>query len=216
MVREGFSEGLVRSWSLSLEKVFAKVQRHENCSGVWEGWLVTACSEMRPQVWAAEERAGHEGQLRQALGDFQTLPHCSQTAPTPGVPPPVCFFMNQSFEAPAPGGRDQARRKSWVPCSEGSWAEGWVWLSVGKAQSDSVTAGWGLGVLVAREAAAQGHTAFGAGLPLQDLLVPPSPHLSVLRACAGSSVPEPSRSSCCRRGIRQAGRKGFLVEEGFW
>lgn len=192
----------MRSRSLSLEKVFAKVQRHENCSGVWEGWLVTACSEMRPQVWAAEEWAGHEGQLRQALGDFQTLPHCSQTAPTPGVPPPVCFFMNQSFEAPAPGGRDQARRKSWVPCSEGSWAEGWVWLSVGKAQSDSVTAGWGLGVLVAREAAAQGHTAFGAGLPLQDLLVPPSPHLSVLRACAGSSVPEPSRSPCCRRGVR--------------
>ena len=64
-----------------------------------------------------------------------------QTAPIPGVPSPVCFSMNQSFEAPA-------RRKSWVLDSEGSWAEGWVWLSVGKAQSDPVTAGWGLGVLV--------------------------------------------------------------------
>ena len=76
--------------------------------------------------------------LRQALGDLQLLPHCSQAAPIPGVPSPVCFSMNQSFEAPA-------RRKSWVLDSEGSWAEGWVWLSVGKAQSDPVTAGWRLG-----------------------------------------------------------------------
>lgn len=85
--------------------------------------------------------------------------------------------MNQPFEAPAPeGGSDWGRRKSWVLGAEGSWAEGWVWLSVGKAQSDAVTAGWGLGVLVPREATAQGHTTFGAGLAqgdLQPLICPP-------------------------------------------
>ena len=81
--------------------------------------------------------------------------------------------MNQSFEAPA-------RRKSWVLDSEGSWAEGWVWLSVGKAQSDPVTAGWGLGVPVPRS-----HSlwcgAGPAGSPGSSF-----PALSILPACAGS------------------------------
>lgn len=108
MVREGFLEGLEGSCTLSLEKVCAKAQRHENYLGVWESWLACVL-----HGWVAEKWAGHKGQLREALGDFQTLPHCSQTVPIPGVPPLVCFFMNQPFEAPAPErGSDQARRKS--------------------------------------------------------------------------------------------------------
>lgn len=135
MVRKGFSEVLEGSWSLSLEKVCTKAQRHENYSGVWESWLRGVCQDMREHGWAAEEWVGHEGQLRQALG-FQTLPHCSQTMPAPGVPPPGYFFMNQPFEAPTPeGGSDGARRKSWV-----LGAEGWVWLSAGRTKSDTVTA----------------------------------------------------------------------------
>lgn len=99
------------------------------------------CQDLREHRWAAEEWVGHAGQLRQALGGFQTLPHCSQTMPAPGVPPPGYFFMNHPFEAPTPeGGSDGARRKSWVLSAEGSWAEGWVWLSAGKAKSDTVTA----------------------------------------------------------------------------
>lgn len=108
MVREGFQKGLEGSWTLSLEKVCAKAQRHENYLGVWESWLACVL-----QGWGAEKWAGHKGQLRQALGDLQTLPHCSQTVPIPGIPPLACFFTNQPFEGPAPErGSDRARRKS--------------------------------------------------------------------------------------------------------
>ncbi|XP_070455698.1 protein shisa-8 isoform X3 [Equus przewalskii] len=158
---------------------------------------------MRPQGWTAEEWAGHRGQLRWALGGFEPATLQPNCAHAKCVPPPVSFFMTQPFEALAPeGGSDQARRESQVWGTEGSWAEGRARLSVGKAQSDAVTAEWGLGVLVPGEAAAQGHTAFGANLLLGDLLALSSPHLSVLHTCAGSNVPGPGRSPCCRRGLR--------------
>lgn len=42
MVREGFLQGLEGSWTLFLEKVCAKAQRHENYLGVL-GELVGLC-----------------------------------------------------------------------------------------------------------------------------------------------------------------------------
>lgn len=77
--------------------------------------------------------------------------------------------------------------------ARGSWAEGWVWLSAGKAPSDAVTAGWGLGGLVPREA-----------LPkvTQPWVLNQWEISWLLHVCVGSYVPGPSRIPCFRRQVR--------------
>lgn len=175
------------------------------------GELVGGCLPRgRAQGWAAEERAGREGRLRLALGDFQTLPRGSQTVPTPGVRPPACLLVNQSSEA-------QLQKEGQSKLGEnhgfralkaaGLQAGSGCGVGGGKAQSDSGTAGWGLGVLGGQ---AQGRPAFGVGWPLQDLLAPPFPPLSLLRACACSDAPEPSRIPAA------GGALGRQVEKASW
>ena len=64
----------------------------------------------------------------------------------------------------------------------------------------------------------QGHTAFGAGLALWDLLAPPSPHcpssLLVLVAKSRNTAETPVARGEEGRQVKK--KKGFLVEEGFW
>lgn len=168
----------------------------------------------RAQGWAAEERAGREGRLRLALGDFQTLPRGSQTVPTPGVRPPACLLVNQSSEA-------QLQKEGQSKLGEN---HGFRALKAAGLQAGS---GCGVG---GGGAVRFWHSWVGAGCPGRP--GPRSPSLWCGVATAGSPgsslpsfVPPPGlclqrcpraqQNSCRRRGVGQAGRKGFLVEEGF-
>ncbi|VCX37295.1 unnamed protein product, partial [Gulo gulo] len=140
--------------------------------------------------------------------DNQLLPLCPQTAPTPEGPPLVGFSVLQPFEPPAPeGGRARLCQKKTMDSGHQRQLGGRPGLAVCREGSVRCHHTWvGLGVLVPGRWPPKVTESWLRGCHCGiSWLLPPFIYLSSLLCLCGSFVPGPSRSPCCRKGVRLAG-----------